>query len=248
MSFSAAHHSRIPRVLVIDDEEDLVHLIRYNLSSENMEVRCAYNGTEAIEAACSFLPDVVVLDLMLPDTPGLVLCKQIKQELSSLAQRTPRVIMLTARSSERDRIAGFEAGADDYVTKPFSPRELVLRVKAMLDRGANAPTGTSTELVLGPIRINQEAYQVSVDGQEITLTPIEYKILVTLALHSNAVRTREQLLADVWENAATEILDRTVDAHVKRLRSKLLSARDFLQTVRGVGYCLKISAPTRSGQ
>jgi two-component system, OmpR family, phosphate regulon response regulator PhoB len=233
-----------PKILVVDDEEDLVNLIRYNLAQEGYQVFCAYNGREALELACTVWPDVIVLDLMLPDKPGLELCQQIKKELKSMAQRLPRVIMLTARSAERDRIAGFEAGADDYVTKPFSPRELVLRVKAMLDRGSNnvklssASTSSKDALSVGAIRIECSAYRVYVGLEELTLTPIEYKILLSLALHLNVVRSREQLLADVWESAATEILDRTVDAHVKRLRSKLLEARDLLQTVRGVGYRL----------
>lgn len=221
-----------PKVLVVDDEHDLVRLVRYNLEQEGFTVFCAFDGTEALELVYNKRPDLVILDLMLPDMPGIQICQRIKQELG---KRIP-VLMLTARAAEQDRIAGFEAGADDYVTKPFSPRELVLRVKAMLNR--HQIQQPASLMTIGPVRIYLDEYRVTLAGEEVKLTPIEYRILITLARHPNVVRTREQLLADVWEESSTEILDRTVDAHVKRLRSKLGEARNLLETVRGVGYRL----------
>lgn len=241
---------RAPRILVIDDEADLVQLVRYNLKREGYDVYCAYDGKEALELATIIWPDVIVLDLMLPDKSGYELCQQIKFELKDLAEKIPRIIMLTARSAEGDRIRGFESGADDYVTKPFSPRELVLRVKAMLDRGSNVGSamGSSSKtsadtLTVGPFSIERKTFRAFLDEEELSLTPIEYKILVALATHINMVRSREQLLAAVWENSATEIMDRTVDAHVKRLRAKLNDHRHLLQTVRGMGY--RLIEPTK---
>ncbi|MDX2085858.1 MAG: response regulator transcription factor [Candidatus Melainabacteria bacterium] len=222
-----------PKILVVDDEQDLVRLVRYNLEHEGFTVLYAYDGSSALDLVWNKRPDLVILDLMLPDTPGLRLCQQIKQAQG--LDKVPAILMLTARSAEQDRIAGFEHGADDYVTKPFSPRELVLRVKAMLGRSGSTPPPI---IHIGPIRIVPEEYRVFIAEEEVRLTPIEYRILLTLARHPNVVRTREQLLVDVWEESATEVLDRTVDAHVKRLRAKLGIARDSLETVRGIGYRL----------
>ena len=231
-----------PRVLVVDDEKDLVRLVKYNLEQEGYAVFCAFNGAEALDLAWTKQPDVIVLDLMLPDASGFRLCQEIKAILNPDRPNNPvRILMLTARSAEADRIEGFESGTDDYVVKPFSPRELVLRVKALLDRNKleTAPAqNSSSALEIGAIRVDAKAHRAWVADEELKLTPIEFKILWVLAQHLNAVRTREQLLKKVWENRGDEILDRTVDAHVKRLRSKLGIARDQLETVRGIGYRL----------
>jgi DNA-binding response OmpR family regulator len=231
-----------PRVLVVDDEKDLVRLVKYNLEQEGYAVFCAFNGAEALDLAWTKQPDVIVLDLMLPDASGFRLCQEIKAILNPDRPNNPvRILMLTARSAEADRIEGFESGTDDYVVKPFSPRELVLRVKALLDRNKLETTtaqNSSSALEIGAIRVDAKAHRAWVAEEELKLTPIEFKILWVLAQHLNAVRTREQLLKQVWENGGDEILDRTVDAHVKRLRSKLGVARDQLETVRGIGYRL----------
>jgi DNA-binding response OmpR family regulator len=231
-----------PRVLVVDDEKDLVRLVKYNLEQEGLEVFCAFNGAEALDLAWTKQPDVIVLDLMLPDASGFRLCQEIKAILNPERLKNPvRILMLTARSAEADRIEGFESGTDDYVVKPFSPRELVLRVKALLDRN-HAETimanNQSSSVEIGDIRVDAQSHRAWVANEELQLTPIEFKILWVLAQHFNAVRTREQLLKQVWENGGDDILDRTVDAHVKRLRSKLGIAREQLETVRGIGYRL----------
>jgi DNA-binding response OmpR family regulator len=237
-----------PRILVVDDEKDLVRLVKYNLEQEGFEVFCAFNGVEALDLAWTKQPDAIVLDLMLPDASGFRLCQEIKRILNPQRPKNPvRILMLTARSAEADRIEGFESGTDDYVVKPFSPRELVLRVKALLDRNKTELTAgdaQQTELYAGAIRIDVKSYRAFVAAEELKLTPIEFKILWVLVQHLNAVRSREQLLNEVWEGEATEILDRTVDAHVKRLRSKLGVAREQLETVRGVGYRLYGEEPS----
>jgi two-component system phosphate regulon response regulator PhoB len=231
-----------PRVLVVDDEKDLVRLVKYNLEQEGLTVFCAFNGAEALDLAWTKQPDVIVLDLMLPDASGFRLCQEIKAILNPDRPNNPvRILMLTARSAEADRIEGFESGTDDYVVKPFSPRELVLRVKALLNRSQTENTvaqNNPVALKIGDIELDAKAHRVWVANEELKLTPIEFKILWVLAQHLDAVRTREQLLKQVWENGGDEILDRTVDAHVKRLRSKLGIARDQLETVRGIGYRL----------
>lgn len=232
-----------PRILVVDDEHDLVNLIRYNLQKEGYDVLYAYDGSTALELVWEKKPDLIVLDLMLPDRSGFDICRQIKEEDQT---RAIPIIMLTARSSEHDRVSGFEAGAEDYVLKPFSPKELVLRVRAMLARTRQSLPNI---LHLGRMTIYPDEHRVFVDNQEITLTHIEFKILLTLARYPNVVKTREQLLEDVWQEGATQILDRAVDAHVKRLRAKLGEGRDCIETVRGVGYRLiqpdaKLAPPT----
>jgi two-component system phosphate regulon response regulator PhoB len=221
-----------PSILVVDDEHDLVNLVRYNLLKEGYQVHCAYDGLSALEQVQAHHPALIILDLMLPDKSGFDICRQLKSEEHT---REIPIIMLTARSSEHDRVSGFEAGAEDYVVKPFSPKELVLRVKAMLGRSRRELPNI---LTVGRLSIYPAEHRVFIDKQEIPLTSLEFRILVTLARHPNVVKTREQLLAEVWEQEATEVLDRTVDAHVKRLRSKLGDERDCIETVRGVGYRL----------
>lgn len=219
-----------PKILVVDDERDLVNLIRYNLQKEGYETICAYEGTTVAELVWSHKPDLVILDWMLPDRSGLDICKEIK---SDSATKDIPIIMLTARSAEADRVSGFEMGAEDYVVKPFSPRELMYRVKVILNRTGQKDMPS---LEVGPIRIHPEEYRVFINNEEIQLTQTEFKILMLLMSQPNVVKTREQILNLVWNEDAENVLDRTVDAQVKRLRSKLGEARDHVETVRGIGY------------
>jgi two-component system phosphate regulon response regulator PhoB len=218
----------------VDDERDLLSLLDFNLRAAGLETLLATSGEEALAQLRRRVPDVVVLDLMLPDVSGTEVCRQIKADPRT---RDVPVLMLTARSEEVDRVVGFEVGADDYVTKPFSVRELVLRVRALLRRaGAPRPPERLPDAV-GPIRVDVDGHRVFVDGAEVVLTPLEFKLLTTFMTRLGRVQSRDQLLEDVWE-MSSEIETRTVDTHVKRLREKLGTGRDLLETVRGVGYRL----------
>lgn len=220
------------QILVVDDEQDLVNLVRYNLQKEGYDVLCAYQGSSVLEMVWAKKPALIILDLMLPDRSGVDICREIK---SHPQMKTIPIIMLTARSSEDDRIRGFEAGAEDYVVKPFSPKELVLRVKAML---ARTQPEKEDVLELGMIRIWPDQYKVQVKAADVQLTQSEFRMLLTLARQPNMVKTRERLLREAWEDTGEEVLDRAVDAQIKRLRAKLGDARDCIETVRGVGYRL----------
>jgi two-component system phosphate regulon response regulator PhoB len=221
----------VPNVLVVDDEKDLVSLLDFNLRQAGFETALAYSGGQALQEAHRRVPDLVLLDLMLPDQSGTDVCRQLKGD--SRTKGVP-VIMLTARGEELDRVVGFELGADDYVVKPFSVRELVLRVKAVLRRARQAAP-ESPRVELGPVKLDLDAHRAHVDGAEVELTPLEFKLLHLLVTRAGRVQSRERLLADVWE-MSSELETRTVDTHVKRLREKLGVARDLLETVRGVGY------------
>jgi two-component system phosphate regulon response regulator PhoB len=221
------------RILIVDDEPDLVRLLDYNLRQAGYETATASTGESALAAARARRPDLVVLDLMLPDLSGTEVCRQLKREPGL---KDVPILMLTAKSEEVDRVVGFELGADDYVTKPFSVRELILRVKAILRRGVALEPGNTTEV--GPIRVDVDAHRAFVDGAEVELTALEFKLLHMMMQRLGRVQSREQLLSDVWGITA-EIETRTVDTHVKRLREKLTSARDYIETVRGVGYRMK---------
>jgi two-component system, OmpR family, phosphate regulon response regulator PhoB len=223
-----------PKILVVDDETDLLQLVRYNLLKEGFEVFCAADGKTALELAWGKRPDLIILDWMLPDYSGLDICNLLKKELD--LKKIP-IIMLTARSSEQDRVSGFESGAEDYVVKPFSTKELVLRVKAMLGRTQSV---LSEKLAIGALTLIHDEHRLMNGPETFPLTRIEFKIFATLAKTPNVVKTREQLLADIWEDASLEITDRAVDAHMKRLRAKLGDFRDYIETVRGVGYRLTI--------
>jgi two-component system phosphate regulon response regulator PhoB len=229
-----------PKILVVDDEKDLVNLVRYNLDKEGFDVICAYDGSSVSDMVRSQHPNLIILDLMLPDRSGYDICKDLKADPGT---RSIPIIMLTARSSEYNRVTGFECGVEDYVTKPFSPKELVLRVKAMLAR-TTARFTPSPLIRIGPIRIHPEEYRVFVQDQEVALTQTEFQILMTLAEQPNRVKTREQILETVWQDEAETVLDRTVDAQVKRLRAKLGDARNLIETVRGMGYRLSSEAPS----
>ncbi len=223
----------MPNVLVVDDERDLVSLLDFNLRQAGFETTLAYAGEEALSAARRRPPDLVLLDLMLPDMSGTEVCRQLKSDPRT---RSVPVVMLTARGDELDRVVGFEVGADDYVTKPFSVRELVLRVRAVLRRAGRQPSEKPVSEV-GPIRIDADEHRAWVRGEPLDLTPLEFRLLSTFVHRAGRVQSRERLLTDVWE-MSSELETRTVDTHVKRLREKLGPARDLLETVRGVGYRL----------
>ena len=220
-------------MLLVDDERDLLSLLDFNLRGAGFETLLASTGEEALAHLRRRVPDLVVLDLMLPDLPGTEVCRRIKSDPRT--KRVP-VVMLTAKGDEVDRVVGFELGADDYVTKPFSVRELVLRLRAVLRRAGDRTPDAPRDQV-GPIRVDADAHRAFVDGVEVPLTPIEFKLLLTFMARVGRVQSREQLLADVWE-MSPEVETRTVDTHVKRLREKLGSGRDLLETVRGIGYRL----------
>src|SRR6185436_1299325 len=202
------------RVLVIEDEADLREVLEYNLTQAGHRVQLASSGREGLRLAHEARPDLVLLDLMLPDALGTDLCRTIKKDP---ALQSTRIIMVTAKGEEIDRVVGFELGADDYVTKPFSVRELLLRVQAVLRRSAPA---AETVLEMGELRVDREAHRVTVDGDEVQLTSLEFKLLVTMLERRDRVQTRGVLLNDVW-GLDSKIASRTVDTHMKRLREKL---------------------------
>ena len=218
-------------VLVVEDDPDLNEMVGAYVGLAGYGARSALNGADALRELRSRPPALVLLDLMLPDIQGTEVCKQLK---SSPRTKAVPVIMLTARSDEVDRVVGFELGADDFVAKPFSVRELMLRVKAVLRRGAPGEEERPRERV-GPVRIDPIAHRAFVNDAEVELTALEFKLLGTFMSRLGRVQTRETLLQDVWEMSA-EVQTRTVDTHVKRLREKLGDGRDLIETVRGVGY------------
>jgi len=223
------------RVLVVDDEADIVALVAYHLVKAGYRVSTASSGPDAIGAARQERPALVVLDLMLPGASGYDVLEQLRNQP---ATRDIAVLMLTARREEQDRIRGLSLGADDYLTKPFSPQELVLRVGAILRRMSAGGSGPTDILNVGAITIDREEHRVSVGGHLVELTPTEYKLLLILAERRGRVQSRAHLLETVWE-AAPDIQTRTVDMHVQRLRTKLGEAGDLIETVRGFGYRLK---------
>lgn len=221
------------KILVIEDERDLLQVIGYNVTEAGHEPILCDNGRQGLQRASSERPDLILLDLMLPDISGNDVCKELRSQPTT---KDVPIVMLTARGEEIDRVLGFELGADDYVVKPFSVRELMLRIQALLRRSLSphqAPEQPSVDF--GKLRIDRQAYRAWVDESEIDLTALEFKLLVTLYDRRNRVQTRATLLDDVWGIQA-DITTRTVDTHVKRLREKLSSARDYIETVRGVGY------------
>ena len=228
-------------ILVVDDEPDISALVAYHLARESYRVRTASSGPEAIRAAEVERPDLIVLDLMLPGMSGLAVLEELRKRPEM--QEIP-VILLTARKEEQDRIAGLRLGADDYVSKPFSPQELILRVAAVLRRVQQAPPpGKSGKVVrVGPFSVDEGAARAQVDGRELDLTPTEYRLLMTLMERRGRVQSRRQLLEAVWEVTAN-IATRTVDMHVQRLRSKLNEHADWIETVRGFGYRFRNEPP-----
>jgi two-component system, OmpR family, phosphate regulon response regulator PhoB len=218
-------------ILVIEDEPDLQQVLDYNLRQAGHEVVLAARGGEGMRLCKTRTPDLVLLDLMLPDMAGTDVCRTLRSEAQT---RSVPILMLTAKGEEIDRVVGFELGADDYMTKPFSMRELLLRVSAILRR-ARGEMDESTIVRFGRLRIDKAAHRVWVDEREVELTSLEFKLLVMLHDRKNRVQTRESLLEEVW-GVAADITTRTVDTHVKRLREKLGDAADYIETVRGAGY------------
>ena len=221
------------RILVVDDEPDIIALVAYHLVKHGYRVSTASDGNEAVRAAKQELPALIILDLMLPGKSGYDVLEELR---ANPATHETAVLMLTARKDEEDRIRGLALGADDYLTKPFSPQELVLRIAAILRRMSKTVNGDV--LAVGPIEIDRAEHRVRVDGAEVELTATEYKLLVLLAERRGRVQDRAKLLESVWE-AAPDVQTRTVDMHVQRLRSKLGAAGDLVETVRGFGYRLR---------
>ena len=224
-------------VLVIEDEIDLATTVEYNLKTEGFHVRVAHTGRDGLTSATTEpLPDVIVLDLMLPDVSGIEICRRLREQE---ATRDIPVIMCTAKGEEIDRVVGFEVGADDYVVKPFSVRELILRVRAMLRRVDSRRADPDSSMIrFGRLKIDRDAHRAWVDDAEIALTALEFRLLHAFMSRRGRVQTREALLSDVWGIEA-DVTTRTVDTHVKRLREKLGDAGMYIETLRGVGYRFK---------
>jgi len=220
-------------VLIVEDEQDVADLVRYNLGRAGFQVQVAADGASGLEMVKMERPDCMVLDLMLPGMSGVEVCRRIRRspEISSLP-----VIMLTARGEPEDRVKGLQSGADDYVTKPFSPKELVLRVQAVLRR--SQPQILNDHLTAGRLTMNRRTFEVRIDGTRVELTTIEFKLLCVLVERRNRVQSRESLLQDVW-GYSIEVDTRTVDTHVRRLREKLGELAIHLETIRGEGYIFR---------
>ena len=226
-------HASGNTVLIIEDERDVVDLLARNLHKAGFATSTALDGAAGLEKARTDKPALIVLDLMLPKMPGLEVCKILKSDPGT---RQVPIMMLTAKAEEIDRIVGLEFGADDYVTKPFSPREVVLRIRAIIRRGDVKQS--DERLTAGPITVDPARYEVSVSGKRISLTSLEFKLLRTLIQRRGRVQGRDRLLNDVW--GYESVIDtRTVDTHVRRLRKKLGKAADVIESVRGFGYRMK---------
>lgn len=219
-------------VLVVEDEPDTAELIELHLKNDGYRVTVAGDGDQALKKVHKHMPDLVILDLMIPEITGVEVCKFIRKDPAT--QSIP-IIMCTAKTGEIDKILGLELGADDYVTKPFSPRELLLRVKNLIKRSDSSNVKADERLVIGEIVIDKNTHEVKVDGQTIDLTATEYKLLILFTEKIGRVLSREVLLRDIW-GYKNDIETRTVDMHVQRLRNKLLSSQNSIVTVRGFGY------------
>ena len=218
------------KVFIVEDEPDLRDTLQYNFENEGFKVKSFPNGESFLETIKNDKPNLVILDLMLPGISGLDVCRDLRM---NEVNENVAVVMLTAKSEEIDRIVGFELGADDYVTKPFSVRELILRVKVLLKKRSDDIDQNLLEF--GPIAMNLDAHDVSVEGKNILLTALEFKLLKHLLKRKGRVQTRDQLLGDVW-GYSSEVTTRTVDTHIKRLREKLGKPGELIQTIRGIGY------------
>ncbi len=220
------------KVLIVEDERDLSKVLAWNMKQAGHEVVAVATGAEALIAATRERPDVILLDLMLPDISGTDVCRAVRR---SGDLKNTAIIMVTAKGEEIDRVVGFEIGADDYVVKPFSTRELLLRVDAVLRRANRESPQEKESVEFGRLRIDRGAHRVFVDNAEVELTALEFRLLTTLHERKNRVQTRARLLDDVW-GIQSDITTRTVDTHIKRLREKLGEAGNYVETVRGVGY------------
>lgn len=220
------------RILIVEDDKNIAQLVKYNLEKAGFDCPTTITGEDALDFLETEAVDLIILDIMLPKMDGLETCKRIKQEkrLAGIP-----IIMLTAKGEEVDRVIGFELGVDDYIVKPFSPREFVLRVKAILRRGAPAKEDEKEVLQIGELTINVPKHEVRVGQKEIKLTAMEFKLLSILMKRKGRLQSREQLLRDVWELEA-DVTTRTVDTHIKRLRQKIGKAGEMIETVRGYGY------------
>lgn len=221
------------KILIVEDEPYIVEILKYNLIMDGFKPSAVYNGKDSLEAIRKYQPDLVLLDLMLPGMDGLEICRAIRNNESTV--HLP-VIMLTAKSQEVDRIMGFDMGADDYVTKPFSGREVVARVKAVLRR--NQKTSPFKKIEVGDMVIDTMKHHAAIAGETIHLTYTEFKLLVYMSQRPGEVLTRDMILNEVFDYES-ESYDRSVDNHVKTLRKKLGSAREYIKTVRGCGYSFK---------
>jgi two-component system phosphate regulon response regulator PhoB len=241
MTAPSATAEAAKRVLVVEDEPDIAALIAYQLTREGFRVETAANGNEALSAVSREIPDLIVLDRMLPGLSGDEVLQTLRTES---ATRAIPVLVLTAKREQEDRIAGFELGADDYLTKPFSPRELVLRVQAILRRLEKTPGEAGGKVIrVGPVTVDVSAHQALLDGEELHLTPTEFRLLQSLVERSGRTQSRQQLLERAWSvesHISDRIQTRTVDMHVRRLRSKLGRVGDWIETVRGFGYRFRV--------
>ena len=220
------------KVFIVEDEPDLRDTLEYNFENEGFQVESFANGESFIDFIEKKKPNLVVLDLMLPGLSGIDVCRELrsKDKYDDIS-----VIMLTAKSEEIDRIVGFELGADDYVTKPFSVRELILRVKAVLKRGERKSDNMEVQRQFGELKIDVDSHEVFVNDEQVSLTALEFKLLRQLVDRRGRVQSRDQLLSDVW-GYSSDVTTRTVDTHIKRLREKLGDMGKYVQTIRGVGY------------
>jgi DNA-binding response OmpR family regulator len=223
-----------PKILVVDDEPDALEVLGFKLREAGCTPIFATDGAKALAAVKTERPDLIVLDLMLPEIDGMEVCKILRRDPETVA--IP-ILMLTAKAAEMDRVLGLELGADDYVTKPYSPRELVLRIRKLLKRAAAAEE-SGDHIRVGPVDIDVPRHIARVDSKAVTLTATEFKLLLILAQRRGRVQTRERLLQDVW-GYETAIDTRTVDTHMRRLREKIGPAAEHLETIRGVGYRFK---------
>ena len=224
------------RVLVVEDEADLATTLEYNLKSEGFDVQVAHTGQRGLALATADPPpDVIVLDLMLPDLSGTEICRRLRER--SRTKDVP-IIMCTAKGEEIDRVVGFEVGADDYVVKPFSVRELILRIRAQLRHRARRDEPEPASIKFGRLELDSDAHRAWVDAQEVALTALEFRLLRTFLARRGRVQTRDVLLREVW-GVEADVTTRTVDTHVKRLREKLGEAGAYIETLRGVGYRFK---------
>jgi two-component system phosphate regulon response regulator PhoB len=225
-------------ILIVEDEVDLAELVAFNLRQSGYTAESAGTGREALTAVKKHRPDLVLLDLMLPDISGTEICRRLREDQDT---RAIPIVMLTARGEEIDRVHGFEVGADDYVTKPFSPRELVLRIGAVLRRATRREAeqeSRASSIQIGRMLIDLLRHEVRISDRPINLTALEFKLLFDLASRRGRVQSRDALLERVW-GYAPGIETRTVDTHVKRLREKLGEASDYIETVRGIGYRIR---------
>ena len=223
------------KVIIIEDERDLAELVAFNLEKEGWRTAIALDGRSGLELVTTELPDLVILDLMLPEMGGIEVCRALRRQEKTAA--IP-IIMVTAKGEEIDRVVGFEVGADDYLVKPFSTRELLLRIKAILRR-ASQPGHEEKLICRGALTIDPERHRVTVRNEEINLTSTEFKLLQTMAERVGRMQGREQLLRDVWGYSSSADT-RTVDTHITRLRNKLGEAGEMIRTVRGFGYKMEV--------